>query len=225
MAEVRKPSDLPSATKDEPMGSDEDDEERQTEPGTSATTQPVIPVLRLHPGPAASSQGPAASAISGDEHSEYSDEYSARSQDSRRTVLYPDLDVLTSDEHWTVTPETHKYAAAAGSFCFVTTERGEQQDICNLDTLPCVQWSLFLDVVINDHRNTRVNVVRGVNCQIGDMLLERCVATCGKAAGATTNIRSPARKEASVQEVRGHYKQFAETKHHEYKSSVDNWGF
>ena len=67
-------------------------------------------------------QGPAASAISGDEDSEYNDEYSAQSQDSGRTVLYPDLYVLTNDEHWTMTLETHKYAAAAGSFCFVTTE-------------------------------------------------------------------------------------------------------
>ena len=154
MEELRKPSDLPSATKDKPMGSDEDDEEPQTEPGTSATTQPVIPVLPLHPGPAASSQGPVASAISGDEHREYSDEKSARRKDSTRTVLYTDLYVLTSNEHWTVTLGTHKYAAAAGSFCFVTTERGEQQDMCNLVTMPCVQRSLCLDVAIKDHRNT-----------------------------------------------------------------------
>ena len=56
-------------------------------------------------------------------------EFSARSQDSERTVLHPDLHVLTDDEHWTVTPETHKYAAAAGSICFVTTEGGKQQHI------------------------------------------------------------------------------------------------
>ena len=48
--------------------------------------------------------------------SEDSDEYSAQSQDSGRTVLYPDLYVLTNDEHWTMTPETHKYAAAAEHF-------------------------------------------------------------------------------------------------------------
>ena len=115
MAEVKKPSDLPKAKKNKLMDSDEDDEEPQNEPGTSSNSQPIIPVLPLH-------QGPAASANSEDEDSEYSDEYSARSQDSGRTVLYPDLFVLTNDEHWTVTPETHKYAAAAGSFCFVTTE-------------------------------------------------------------------------------------------------------
>ena len=52
-------------------------------------TQPVVPVLPLHQGPAASSQGPAASNNAADEDSEYSDEYSARSQYSARTVLYP----------------------------------------------------------------------------------------------------------------------------------------
>ena len=35
-------------------------------------------------------------------------------------------------------------------------------------------------------------------------------------------MRSRARKEASAQEVRGYYKQFAEAKHLEYKSWVDN---
>ena len=54
-------------------------------------------------------------------------------------MLYPDFYVLTNDEHWTVTPEAHKYAATAGSFCFVTTEKGEQQDIYGLTTCPCVQ--------------------------------------------------------------------------------------
>ena len=34
-----------------------------------------------------------------------------------------------------MTLETQKYAAAAGSFCFVTTENGDQQDMCNLITM------------------------------------------------------------------------------------------
>ena len=91
------------------MGSDEDDEEPQNEPGTSSTSQPFVPVLPLNQGPAASSQGPAASTNSDDENSESNDEYSVRSQDSGRTVLYPDLYILTNDEHWTVTSETHKF--------------------------------------------------------------------------------------------------------------------
>ena len=37
-----------------------------------------------------------------------------------------------------MTPEAHKYAAAAGLFCFVTTENGEQQDIYNFTTVPGV---------------------------------------------------------------------------------------
>ena len=81
--------EVPRSTK--PMDLDEDDEEPQNEPGTSSTSQSVIQVPPLHPGPAASSQGPSASAISGDEDSEYSDEYNAQSQDSGRTVLYTDL--------------------------------------------------------------------------------------------------------------------------------------
>ena len=43
-----------------------------------------------------------------------------------------------------------------------------------------------------------------------------------KAAGSRAKMRSRARKEASAQEVRGYYKQFAEGKHLEYKSWVDN---
>ena len=112
------------------------------------TLSPIVPVLPLNQGPAASSQGPSTSTKSEDEYTDDDDEYgdgesgprmqSARSHDSGRTVLHPDLYVLTNDEHWTVTPETHKYAAAAASFCFVTTENGEQQDICNMTTMTCV---------------------------------------------------------------------------------------
>ena len=87
--------------------------------------------------------------------------------------------------------------------------------------MPCLQRSLCLHVAINDHRNTLFIVPSGVNSQTREML-ERCMATCGKAAGTRTKIRSRARKEASAQEVRGYYKQFAEVEHHEYKSWVDN---
>ena len=45
------------------------------------------------------------------------------------TVFHPEHYVLTNGEHWTTTPETHKYAAAARSFCFVKTESGDEQDI------------------------------------------------------------------------------------------------
>ena len=48
------------------------------------------------------------------------------------------------------------------------------------------------------------------------------MTACGKAAGIRAKRRSRARKEASAQEVRGYYKQFAEAKHQEYKSWVDN---
>ena len=96
---------------------------------------------------------------SGDEDSEYSDEYSAQSRDSERTLFHPDLYVLTDDEHWTMTPETRKYAAAAGSFCFATSENGDQQDICNLITMPCAQRSLYP----NEFDSIKVEVPKGVD--------------------------------------------------------------
>ena len=48
------------------------------------------------------------------------------------------------------------------------------------------------------------------------------MTTCGKAARMKAKRRSRARKEASAEEVRGYYKQFAEAKHREYKSWVVN---
>ena len=127
-------------------------------------------------------------------------------------MLYLLLENLRfSLEHWTVTPETHKYAAAAGSFCFVTTANGEKQDICNLTTFPSVQRSLCLEEVTDDSSSTRVELPNGADNQTRDML-ERCMATCGKAAGTRAKTRSRARKEASAHEVRGYYKQFARAK-------------
>ena len=107
VAEMQQPCDLPNVKKKhKSMGSDEDDEEPQNEPGSSSNSQRVVPVLPLHQGPAASSQeptsssqGPAAFDNSSDEDSEYSDEFRARSQDSGRTVFYTDLSVLTDGEH------------------------------------------------------------------------------------------------------------------------------
>ena len=48
------------------------------------------------------------------------------------------------------------------------------------------------------------------------------MATCGKAAGARAKKISRARKEASAQKVRGYNMQFAEAKHLEWKSWIDN---
>ena len=101
------------------------------------------------------------------------------------------------------------------------TENGEQQDICNLITMPCVQRSLYLSRATNDFDSIKVEVPKGVDGQTRDML-ERCMAACERAAGTRTKMRSRAREEASAQEVRGHYKQFAEAKHLEYRSWYDN---
>ena len=115
------------------MDSDEDDEEPQNEPGTSSTSQPTVQALPYQQGQAANSQGPTVLDSFADEDREKSDECSAQCRDSDRTLYYPDLHVLTNDEHWTLTPETHKFAAAVGPFCFATTENGEQQDIMQFD--------------------------------------------------------------------------------------------
>ena len=48
------------------------------------------------------------------------------------------------------------------------------------------------------------------------------MATCGKVARTRAEMRSRARKEASAQEVRGYFKQFAEARHLEHRSLVDN---
>ena len=180
-------------------------------PGTSSTSQLFVQVLPLNQGPAASSQGPAASANSDDESSAYSDEYSARSQDSGKTVLCPDLYILTHDEHWTVTPETHKYAAA-GSFWFVTTANGEQQEICNFDNYTTCAAITVPRGSYNGSSSTRVELPNGVGNQTRDMP-ERCMATCGKTAGARAQTRSC---------VRGYHKQFARAKQLEWKSWFDN---
>ena len=40
----------------------------------------------------------------------------AQSHECERSLYCPDHNVQTNDEHWTMTLETHKYAAAAGHF-------------------------------------------------------------------------------------------------------------
>ena len=80
----KKPSDPPKAKKHKSIVSEDDNEEPRNEPGTS---QPAAPVLPHNPG---------------DEDSECSDENSAQSRDSEKALYYPDLCVLTDDEHWTI---------------------------------------------------------------------------------------------------------------------------
>ena len=120
-----------------------------------------------------------------------------------------------------MTPETHKYAVAARSFCCVTTENGKQQDIYNFTIMPCVQRSLYLKEMTNNFGDVKVEVPERVDSRTRDVL-ERCMTTCGRAAGMRAKKRSRVRKEASVREVQGYYKQFAEATHLEYKSWIDN---
>ena len=53
-------------------------------------------------------------------------------------------------------------------------------------------------------------------------MLDRCTVTCGRVAGTRAKMRSRARKEALAQEVRRYYNQFAEEKHLQCRSCVDN---
>ena len=93
--------------------SEDDDDEPINEPGTSSH----LPMLPLQ-------QNPESNGNDESDNGEYQDAphspgiSSAQSNDSEETAFYPELFVLTNDDHWTETPETHKYAAAAGSFCF-----------------------------------------------------------------------------------------------------------
>ena len=86
--------------------------------------------------------------------------------------------------------------------------------------MPCVQRSLYPNVMSNNFSNIHVEVPEGVDVRTRDVL-EQCMTTCGKAAVMKAKRRPRARKEASAKEVRGNYKQFAEAKHVENKSSVD----
>ena len=116
--------------------------------------------------------------------------------------LVPDLYVLTNEEHWTMTLATHKYAAVAGSFCFSKPENGEQKDASNLIAMPCVQRSSYLNEVTNDFDNIEVDVPDGVDGQTRDML-ERCMTTCGRAAGTRTKRRSRAKRKHQSKKSQG----------------------
>ena len=111
--------------------------------------------------------------------------------------------------HQVMTQDGQCSTQTFGSFCFVTTENGEQQDLFNLTTIPCVQWSLCLDELTNDSSSAQVQLPKGV-----------VWPPCGKAAGARAKRRSRVRKEASALEVRRYHKQFGYTKHLEWKSWI-----
>ena len=58
--------------------------------------------------------------------------------------------------------------------------------------MPCVQRSMYLNEVTNNFGSMTVEVQKGVAGRTRDML-ERCMATCGKAAGTRAKMRSRAR--------------------------------
>ena len=87
--------------------------------------------------------------------------------------------------------------------------------------MPSVQRSLYLNEATNGYKILKLKFQKAVDGQTRDML-ERCMTTCRRAAGTRAKMRSRARKEALAQEVRGYYQQFAEAKHLEYRSWVEN---
>ena len=92
---------------------------------------------------------------------------------------------------------------------------GRKSDRRENNSHPCAQRTLHPFCVVFHACK------KGVDGRIREML-EQCMTTCGKGSGIKAKRRSRARKEASAKEVRGYFKQFAEAKHLEYKSWVDN---
>ena len=125
-----------------------------------------VPVLPLQSGSTSSSHGPSTRTSSKDEFADNDHEHGEENLAQQykvhevvTTVLHPDLHVLTNVEHWTMTPEAHKHAAAAKSFCFVTTENGEQTDICNYRV--CSDHCASMEL-IDDSSSTQVDIPRRI---------------------------------------------------------------
>ena len=189
------------------MDWDEDDEEPQNEPGTSSNSQPAVKVLPLHQAPATSSQGPTVL-----DNTAYEDTvgiamkivHKVRVPKGFCTIQISTFSLLMSVGHW---HQRHKYVAAAGAFCFATTENGAQEDTCNLTTMPCVQRSLYLNERTNNFGNMKVDVPKGVD-------------------GRTrAKMNSRARMEASAQEVRGYYKTVCWSKTPRVQILGRHWSF
>ena len=88
--------------------------------------------------------------------------------------------------------------------------------------MPCVQRSWCLNEVTDDFGNIKVEVPKGVGGRTRDML-ERCMATCGRAAGNKSQNEIPRTKASiSSRSTRILQNSFAEAKTFlEYRSWVD----
>ena len=183
-----------------PMDSEEDDQEHQSELGTSSKSQTTVSVLPLQQGPATSSQGLAGSANSGDEDIEYSDMstvHRVKTLEEQHFIRSPRSNQMTNIGQWHL---KHKYAAAAVSFVFVTTE----MEISRTDAIwpPCR--------VYDDHcTSERWPITSGTyKCKFQKELtfeLEMCWNNVWRKGSRNQHKkrRSRARKEASVKEARG----------------------
>ena len=74
----------------------------------------------------------------------------------KRPLYYPDLYVLANDEHWTMTPETHKYAAAVRIILLCDYRRWRSRRRMQFDphavcaTIFVPQWN---DQRLRQHKN------------------------------------------------------------------------
>ena len=100
-------------------------------------------------------------------------------------------------------------------------ETGDQQNIYNLTTIPRVQQSLCVEEITDDSSSTRNELLNGV-VQSNQRHAGTLYGHLWKSRRSKSQEEIRARKEASAQEVRGNYKQFAEAKRLEWKSWIDN---
>ena len=188
-----------------PMNSDEDDEEPRNPSATSSNAQPIAPALPYN---------------SGDEDSEFSDEYSADSQDSGRTVFYPDLHAMTNDEHWTRTPDFQVCSSDWIILLFNNwtrkTTRQMQFDyyaVCATIILP--QWS---DPRLRQHKSWTPSRSWWSNMWYVRTLYGYLRKGC---RNKSQNEISCMKGSISPREVLGYHKQNAEAKHLE--SQILGW--
>ena len=126
-------------------------------------------------------------------------------------MLCPDLKILTNDEHWTVTPETHKFAAAAG---ILFSDYGDRR------TTGLKQFDYYAkcaDMTVPQRKSPTIP-----KPETGWNVVWPPV---DKPQEQEPKMWSRARKEAPAQKVREYFKQFAGVKHIEWKSWIDNEGF
>ena len=143
-AEVKKPSDLPSAKKHKPMDSDEDDEVPQNERGTFSP----VPVLPLQSGSTPSSHGPSTSTTS------------TSSQSTSTSTSSEDESADNGDEHGEGESGPKKKEASAKKLRRYFKQFAEAKDL---------EWKSWIDNQVFDLVDLRK--VNPKNCVTGRWVL------------------------------------------------------